>query len=542
MSHTPRTPAPTRAALSAVELCARLAPAMLRARLARPYASAMLLRLRPVDAPGLGTCAVRRDGVLLVDAAWFLPLPVEVQAGLLLHESDHVLMAHADRHAAWSDATGCCPPDAGNVAADLEINGSQPRVGSPEAGGALAVLPADGAWPDTVAAPDGQPLPAHGSYEEYAARLYLDGAGGGGEDGGGEDGRGPIGEPGRGPKPPKPPEPTDERGDGRTPGDERGEPRGEPRGDKPPQPVDGPGGDEPGDEPGDTPVDLDVRGGDRGDPDAADVRGEERVTVRAPEGRCGEAAGAESAAEREAVQRARDEGRYPADEGSEAELAAAREAVREAVRIHQRTHGRGSVPGHYARVAEDATATRPVPSWQRAVRKAVRGALHRQRRGLVDTTYARPSRRSTPGGVLRPSWRGPEARLGVVVDTSGSMSDAMVSRILAELAGVVRGSDGTVLDVHACDVDVTSTLAVRDARGLARARRRLAGGGGTDLRNGITAALAQPRVAAVVVLTDGYTPWPAQPLDVPLIVIVLDGPIDRVPSWAEAVAIDSRPR
>jgi Mg-chelatase subunit ChlD len=72
------------------------------------------------------------------------------------------------------------------------------------------------------------------------------------------------------------------------------------------------------------------------------------------------------------------------------------------------------------------------------------------------------------------------------------------------------------------------------------------GGGGTDMGAGITAAARlRPRPSVVVVLTDGMTPWPAEP---PKGMQVVVGMIDTgakgsrpwaAPGWARVVAIDA---
>jgi len=69
----------------------------------------------------------------------------------------------------------------------------------------------------------------------------------------------------------------------------------------------------------------------------------------------------------------------------------------------------------------------------------------------------------------------------------------------------------------------------------------LVGGGGTDLREGFARALsAHPRPDALVVLTDGQTPWPAASPGRPTVI----GLFPRAgayrnppPSWARVVHI-----
>jgi len=72
---------------------------------------------------------------------------------------------------------------------------------------------------------------------------------------------------------------------------------------------------------------------------------------------------------------------------------------------------------------------------------------------------------------------------------------------------------------------------------------RLAGGGGTDMGAGVAAAAAlRPRPSVVVVLTDGFTPWPEdRPRGVRVVVGLLAQhgmPVHRPPGWARTVVIE----
>jgi predicted metal-dependent peptidase len=67
----------------------------------------------------------------------------------------------------------------------------------------------------------------------------------------------------------------------------------------------------------------------------------------------------------------------------------------------------------------------------------------------------------------------------------------------------------------------------------------LIGGGGTDMGAGIGAAAAlRPRPAVTVVLTDGYTPWPAvAPKGMRVVVGLLGEAAPDAPPWARAVRV-----
>ncbi|MEV1053797.1 VWA-like domain-containing protein [Streptomyces sp. NPDC049887] len=215
-----------------------------------------------------------------------------------------------------------------------------------------------------------------------------------------------------------------------------------------------------------------------------------------------------------------------------AEADALRRTTAEAVRAHQRA--RGTLPAGWQRWAEQVL--QPTVDWRGALSGAVRAAAG-WAGGAVDYTYRRPSRR-TPAlrGVVLPSLRRPLPRVTVVVDTSGSMGEDELAAAMAEITGVLRevGVRGDRVTVLACDADVHTVSRVASADQV-----ELAGGGGTDMRVGIGAALARPgRPDFVVVLTDGHTPWPdAEPSSCRVVAALIGSAAPDPPRWVETVRV-----
>jgi predicted metal-dependent peptidase len=128
----------------------------------------------------------------------------------------------------------------------------------------------------------------------------------------------------------------------------------------------------------------------------------------------------------------------------------------------------------------------------------------------------------------------------MVLDTSGSMSDSMLGQALAEVTGVLRalGVGRRQLKLLCCDAQAYEVQRVRNIGDVA-----LVGGGGTDMGAGLGAALAlKPRPDLVIVLTDGFTPWPPAPPAGPRVIVGLMDLGGRVPPWAESVAIGAATR
>ncbi|MET8227815.1 vWA domain-containing protein [Streptomyces sp. NPDC004082] len=221
-----------------------------------------------------------------------------------------------------------------------------------------------------------------------------------------------------------------------------------------------------------------------------------------------------------------------------------RDAVR--FRVAEAIKGRpGSAPEGWRRWADEAF--QPPQPWRQLLGSAIRSAAGAPGAG-ENHSYRRPSRRSASlPGVILPSLRRVPPRVCVVIDTSGSVSDAELGSALLEVAAISRAVGGRrdLVSVISCDAAAGVAVPLCRAESM-----ELIGGGGTDLRSGFARALrSRPGPDVIVALTDGQTPWPSAPPPCRTVVGLFPRPAgsareddpdyvpDTPPGWARVVTI-----
>jgi len=205
------------------------------------------------------------------------------------------------------------------------------------------------------------------------------------------------------------------------------------------------------------------------------------------------------------------------------------EAIRQqvAVEIMRHVATRGDVPANLRRWAKERL--HPKVNWRAVLRNSVRQGLVTLRQRRFPSYALRHRRAEALDPFFLPGAYGRLPRVAVVVDTSGSVSDAMLAQALGELKGVLRS--GARVTLYSVDAEVHHVQRVFRGDPVV-----LYGGGGTDMRVGIARALEDGH-DLVVVLTDGYTPWPEMPPRARVVVGLLgDCPIEP-PPWAKVVRI-----
>jgi len=180
------------------------------------------------------------------------------------------------------------------------------------------------------------------------------------------------------------------------------------------------------------------------------------------------------------------------------------------------SQSRGSVPAGL-QVWADAYIAGPTVPWDHVLRELCAQVIAAGIQDMVGPARERH-------GVLIPRWRAQRPTVAVVADTSGSMSEHG-SHVLGETVGITAA--GADVDVCWVDTEPRWQRRVRGASDLAPV-----GGGGTDLRPAIEEA-RRGTYDAVVIVTDGLTPWPdvADPREV----LVVYGNANVPPQWSRVL-------
>lgn len=160
----------------------------------------------------------------------------------------------------------------------------------------------------------------------------------------------------------------------------------------------------------------------------------------------------------------------------------------------------------------------PKIDWRKILRNRLSTAVTIGRGNRIDYTFNKANRRTTIyHPIILPSLTGNLSnQLIVVIDTSGSMLGQHFDQAVGELYGILKKAHQKVRLIP-CDTREYDIIELKSASDLKRILK-LPGGGGTNMIKGIEFATQQkPIPDTILVLTDGYTPYPTEKYKIPVI-------------------------
>lgn len=204
--------------------------------------------------------------------------------------------------------------------------------------------------------------------------------------------------------------------------------------------------------------------------------------------------------------------------------------------LDQASKGIGNLPGNMVRWAKDRLKEKV--NWKHELRTQLVNALTYVS-GMVDFTRSKPNRRQSAfGNILIPAFHQPVPKVGVIMDTSGSMGSEDLEQGIAEIGGILKATK-TELTVMSYDTQLSSKQKI-----FSKTAIKLAGGGGTAMDRAIEEAAAmKPRFDLIILITDGETAWPQKPILNPRVITVLvRKPYneEQIPKWMKAIKAYSR--
>lgn len=208
------------------------------------------------------------------------------------------------------------------------------------------------------------------------------------------------------------------------------------------------------------------------------------------------------------------------------------EDAAEAIAVRDPSNTRGLLPLFAKRILEELT--KPQTDWRTILNDFIQEEV-------VDYSFEPPDRRFDESPFFLPDFNGKEDRVEDIlfmIDTSASMSDKMITAAYSEIKGAIDQFDGKLKGwlgfFDAAIIEPKPFENEEDFRII-----RPAGGGGTDFQiifEYVAKHMEKPP-ASIIILTDGYAPFPQEKLamGIPVLWLLNNEKVD--PPWGKVARI-----
>lgn len=208
------------------------------------------------------------------------------------------------------------------------------------------------------------------------------------------------------------------------------------------------------------------------------------------------------------------------------------EDVCKAVDIREASTGRGRMPAFAERLWKDLK--KPQTDWRTVLNDFVQEEIN-------DYSFSPPDRRFDDSPFFLPDFNGKDDMVEDIlfmIDTSGSMSDTMLAHAFSEVKGAIEQFDGKLKGwLGFFDAAIIEPKPFSDIEEFKLIKP--AGGGGTDFQiifEYVVKYMKKPP-ASIIILTDGYAPFPQEKLADGIPVLWLLNNEDVQPPWGKIARI-----
>lgn len=209
------------------------------------------------------------------------------------------------------------------------------------------------------------------------------------------------------------------------------------------------------------------------------------------------------------------------------------EDAAQAIEIRDPSNSRGLLPRFAQRILGELR--KPQTDWRTILNDFIQEEV-------VDYSFSPPDRRFDDCPFFLPDFNGKEDMVEDIlfmIDTSASMSDAMITAAYSEIKGAIDQFDGKLkgwLGFFDAAIIKPEPFSDEDEFRIIRP----AGGGGTDFQiifEYVHKHMQDKLPASIIILTDGYAPFPQKKLamGVPVLWLINNNEVD--PPWGKAVRI-----